>query len=106
MSSPALEAFLARLYTDEAALAAFLADPASSARAAGLAAGEIVALASIDRAGLVMAARSIGAKRARQMPRGHRLVPDMRRLATRVGRSMRQIDKIVDKSKRLFMGLG
>jgi hypothetical protein len=36
MSSPALEEFLALLYTDEAALSAFLGAPAETARAAGL----------------------------------------------------------------------
>jgi hypothetical protein len=64
MSSPALEEFLARLYTDEAALCAFLRAPADTARAAGLDHREIAALAGADRAGLVMSAASFRAKRA------------------------------------------
>jgi hypothetical protein len=36
MPSPAFEAFLARLYADAAARAAFLADPRATARAAGV----------------------------------------------------------------------
>jgi hypothetical protein len=66
MSSPRLEAFLARLYTDEALLAAFLQDPAAAARKAGLGASEATALADADRVGLVMAARSIRLKRGRR----------------------------------------
>ena len=67
MSSPLLEAFLARLYTDEAALAAFLETPVDEARNAGLAASEVAALLEIDREGLVMAARGFRAKlRARK----------------------------------------
>ncbi len=64
MSSPRLEAFLARLYADEAALAQFLANPGAAALAAGLDAAEAAALAAVDRDGLVMAARSFAAKRA------------------------------------------
>jgi hypothetical protein len=66
VSSPRLEAFLARLYTEDQALADFLAAPAVSAADAGLDAAEIAALAEIDRDGLVMAARSFAAKRAAQ----------------------------------------
>ena len=63
MSSPTLEAFLARLYTDEAVLRDFLRAPAKTARAAGLAEAEIRAMTDCDRDGLVMAARSFRAKR-------------------------------------------
>src|ERR1700736_3085500 len=56
MSSPALEEFLARLYTDEAALCAFLSTPTETAGAAALDHAEISALAEADRTGLVMAA--------------------------------------------------
>lgn len=73
MSSPALEAFLARLYTDEAALAAFLRAPAEAAGAAGLDDAEAAALAEADHAGLVMAAASFRAKRA--MRTRHRRFP-------------------------------
>jgi hypothetical protein len=64
MSSPRLEAFLATLYADEEALRRFLAAPAPIARAAGLTPDEVAAMAAIDRTGLVMAARSVAAKRA------------------------------------------
>jgi hypothetical protein len=64
MSSPALEACLARLYADKAALARFLDDPDAVLRASGLDPGEQAALAAIDRTGLIMAARSFAAKRS------------------------------------------
>ena len=64
MSSPALEAFLARLYADETALARFLDDPDAALAASGLDPAEQSALAAIDRAGLIMAARSFAAKRS------------------------------------------
>ena len=73
MSSPALEEFLARLYTDEAALCAFLSTPTETAGAAGLDHAEISALAEADRTGLVMAAASFRAKRKRRSRR-HRLL--------------------------------
>jgi hypothetical protein len=63
MSSPLLEEFLARLYTDEPALAEFLRAPAETARAAGLKGSEVSALVAADHVGLVMAARSFRAKR-------------------------------------------
>jgi hypothetical protein len=66
MSSPALEEFLALLYTDEAALSAFLGAPAETARAAGLGDAEVSALARADQPGLVLAAASFRAKRARR----------------------------------------
>jgi hypothetical protein len=61
-----LEEFLARLYTDEAALTAFLDAPAETARAAGLDAAEVSALIGADRIGLVMAAASFRATRERR----------------------------------------
>ena len=64
MSAPALEALLARLYTDDDVRAQFLAAPLAYARAAGLDEAEASALVAIDRAGLEMAAASIGHKRA------------------------------------------
>ena len=63
MSSPVLEGFLARLYTDEATLAEFLRRPAEIAGAAGLSDAEVLALEGADHVGLVMAARSFRAKR-------------------------------------------
>ena len=62
--SAAFEAFLARLYIDAEARAAFLADPLAAARRAGLDAKDAAALAAIDRPGLELAARSFTAKRA------------------------------------------
>jgi hypothetical protein len=61
--SPGFEAFLVRLYTDDELRRAFLVDPRAVARAAGLGEGEVAALAAIDRPGLELAARSLGAKR-------------------------------------------
>jgi hypothetical protein len=66
MSSPRLEAFLASLYTDEASLAAFIRAPAETARAAGLDDADVSAMVAADRVGLVMAAASYRAKRARR----------------------------------------
>jgi hypothetical protein len=71
VSSPRRESLLARLYTDDAALSAFLRSPGEAARAFGLDAGEVAALAAVDRDGLVMAAASYRAKRAHRPPRGH-----------------------------------
>lgn len=69
MSSPVLEEFLARLYTDEPALAEFMRMPAETARAAGLSDAEVSALVAADRVGLVMAAASFRAKRGRRKVR-------------------------------------
>jgi hypothetical protein len=59
-----LEAFLARLYTDDAARAAFLADPRGQALAAGLSPDDADALCRIDRLGLELAANSFAHKRS------------------------------------------
>jgi hypothetical protein len=64
MSAHALEALLARLYTDAHVRAQFLAAPLAYARAAGLDEADACALVAIDRAGLEMAAASFGHKRA------------------------------------------
>ena len=63
MNSAQLEAFLARLYTDEALRSRFLDDPEALARAEGMAEQEASALAAIDRTGLQMAATSFTHKR-------------------------------------------
>jgi hypothetical protein len=63
VTSPAFEAFLARIYSDSEALSRFLEDPRREALAAGLDADEAAALERIDRPGLVLAARSFEAKR-------------------------------------------
>ncbi|MGA7991357.1 MAG: hypothetical protein WCC53_08005 [Thermoanaerobaculia bacterium] len=62
--SPAFEAYLARIYTDEGERALFLADSRGRAAAAGLAPAEVDALAEIDRDGLALAAQSFARKRA------------------------------------------
>ena len=64
MSSPALETYLARLYTDDALRAAFLLDPHAQALLHGLSPQEAEAMAAMDRIGLQMAAASYRAKRA------------------------------------------
>jgi hypothetical protein len=69
MSSPRLEEFLARLYTDEPDLAAFLRSPAETAHAAGLDHAEVSALAGADHIGLAMAAASFRAKRVQRRSR-------------------------------------
>ena len=63
VSRPALEAFLARLYVDDAFRAAFLADPGAAAKNGGLTAAEAAALEAIDREGLALAAESFAHKR-------------------------------------------
>lgn len=70
MSSPAFEAFLARIYADAAARARFLADPRGSGELAGLALEEVEALVRIDREGLRLAADSFAAKRRDATLRG------------------------------------
>jgi hypothetical protein len=62
--SALLEAYLARLYLDRDARAAFVEDPRGEAIAAGLAEAEVAALERIDRVGLELAARSFAGKRA------------------------------------------
>ncbi|CAN5296723.1 hypothetical protein BH11PSE11_BH11PSE11_10620 [soil metagenome] len=69
MSSPLLEAFLARLYTEPALMTSFLADPATEAGRAGLNDSEVAALCAIDRNGLRMAAESYSHKRNGRQPR-------------------------------------
>lgn len=60
----ALEAFLARLYTDAALRHRFLADPRAEALRAGLPGATAQALAAIDRDGLVLTAESLAQRRA------------------------------------------
>lgn len=61
--SPAFEAYLARIYTDAAERALFVADPRGRAARAGLSAAEGEALARIDRDGLALAVKSFERKR-------------------------------------------
>ena len=64
MTGPAFEIVLARLYTDDAFRARFLAAPEKVALAEGLTPGEATALAAIDREGLKLAAESFAKKRS------------------------------------------
>jgi len=64
VNAAALEAFLARLYTEAALLSEFMRDPESIARGAGLDEQGIRAMLAIDREGLAMAAGSYAEKRA------------------------------------------
>jgi hypothetical protein len=78
MSSPRFEAFLARLYSDAELLNRFMRAPGEVTREAGLDLREQRAAAAIDRAGLLMAARSYELKRgARRRAKG--LVSFLRR---------------------------
>ena len=64
MSSPQFEAFLARLYSDREFLTQFLLAPERVAEESGLDYRERRAAVAIDRAGLLLAARSYELKRA------------------------------------------
>jgi hypothetical protein len=63
VSSPGFEAFLARLYSDGPFLELFLKAPEVAMSEATLDERERAAARAIDRAGLLMAARSYEAKR-------------------------------------------
>lgn len=64
MTTAAVEAFLARLYTDAEAMERFLHAPREEASRAGLGEPECEALAQADLTGMRMAARSFSLKRA------------------------------------------
>jgi hypothetical protein len=59
-----IEAFLARVYLETAARAAFLADPVGEARRAGLPDEVARTFAAVDRAGVELLAASFAAKLA------------------------------------------
>jgi len=65
MTTPAFEAFLARLYTDAEFRRRFLNDPRQMAAGAGLSTEEVSHLMAIDRVGLELAAKTFAYKRAR-----------------------------------------
>jgi hypothetical protein len=69
--SPAFEGYLARIYTDAAERALFLADPLARAAAAGLSSVECRALARIDRDGLALAVTSFERKRNEHRTHSH-----------------------------------
>jgi uncharacterized protein len=70
-SSAGLEALLARIYVDEPLRASFLAAPEEFARRHCQSPEESTALASIDRTGLAMAARSFARKRQLKRTQPH-----------------------------------
>jgi hypothetical protein len=69
MSAIQFEAFLARIYVDDDARAAFLSNPRGEALKAGLNADDAEALATIDRIGLELFAQSLQRKRRPQVAR-------------------------------------
>jgi hypothetical protein len=69
MSSPALEAFLARLYIDQGFRERFLAGTLTATESRGLSDQELAALDRIDRVGLQMMSDSLRAKKG---DRSHR----------------------------------
>jgi hypothetical protein len=71
MDTARLEAFLARIYTDPAALQRFLAAPIETARQAGLSSDQAQALAAWDHVGARMAAAGFGTKRVRLTASSH-----------------------------------
>lgn len=71
MSAARLEAFLAKIYVDEKSRDRFLADPRGEAAKAGLNEREIEALEKIDRAGLILTARSLQKKHMRTTAHRH-----------------------------------
>ena len=66
MSAARLEAFLAKIYVEEDSRERFLVDPRGEAAKAGLNEREIAALEKIDRAGLILTARSLQKKRQKR----------------------------------------
>ena len=81
MSSRQFETFLARLYSDREFLARFMRSPEGVVEEAGLDRREQQAALAIDRAGLLMAARSYELKR-----QAHRGTGWLRRSASWLGR--------------------
>lgn len=66
MSTPAFEAFLARIYVEDEFRERFLQDPSGEALRAGLTQEQAASLESIDRTGLRMAAHSFARKRSKR----------------------------------------
>jgi len=66
MSATTFEAFLARIYVNEAARSKFLADPQGEAKRAGLTAQEVEAIVKIDRVGLELFSQSLERKRRKR----------------------------------------
>lgn len=97
MNGERLEAVLARLYTDEAYRAAFLANPREAARAEGLSEADGEGLAAIDKDGLELAADSHARKRRAKgsvkgpVPPAGKALPGMRALRALVSRLRRLV---------------
>jgi hypothetical protein len=66
MSESRLEAFLAKIYTDQNVRERFLIDPRNEAAQAGLTPGEIESLVNIDRVGLQLFAASLERKKEKR----------------------------------------
>ena len=71
MSARELEGFLARIYVDGSARAAFKANPRGEGRRAGLSDEECAALENTDWVSLEMAAHSFAHKRRSKLTRNH-----------------------------------
>ncbi|HEY0341746.1 MAG TPA: hypothetical protein VGC34_13130 [Steroidobacteraceae bacterium] len=87
MSSPRFETFLARLYSEPEFLEQFMRSPQSALTEAGLDAREQQAALTIDRPGLLMAARSYKLKRQahrRVAGPGHGVVARLRGILARL----------------------
>jgi hypothetical protein len=69
MSTPQFEAFLAKLYTDAAFRARFLADRRIVAAGAGLTGEQIESLVNVDADGLSLAAHGFEKKREKIHPK-------------------------------------
>ena len=82
MTSPAFEAFLARLYTDEAFRNGFLENPEETGRSFGLNEVEIAELECLDLTGLELAADSFSRKRL--WKEKHRPPPKWKRAVGRI----------------------
>jgi hypothetical protein len=80
MSSARFEAFLARLYSDSDFLDEFMRAPERVSAESGLDPRERRAVAAIDRAGLLLAARSYALKRAGRRRSPHWLASLRRRI--------------------------
>jgi len=85
VNTAAMEAFLARLYTDAALRDSFITAPAEAAHRAGLDEEAVQALVLIDRGGLLLAADSYASKRA------SRVGADGKRRLARLLRELREL---------------
>lgn len=96
MTSPAFEAFLARIYVDAAARAQFLADPRGSAVRAGLSEAESDALVRIDRLTCGVAAAGVHLHRRFDSVLGHALSRAIRccGCCARIGSSPRNSPRV------------